>query len=301
MAAAATVEDTLAWEAEQRPRAGWATVGAAAAGLVGALVFVVGTRGGPEGESPVGVVDALDAAAGGGLERLDPLTVRQVDFLGDQAPLLVPSSLLVAVGTILGLAGLVYLWRATKHRVPEFGRLALVAVVAGSVAYGVGYGVRFVTLWLKAADFDAGASTAEQARAIFTSPTVNAGTIVETLGMFGLAVGLVLLSLNAMRAGLLTRFMGILGILVGVLFVFPIDQPGVIRWFWLGALGVLILGRWPNGMPPAWASGRAEPWPSQQELAERRAAAREGREPEEPARAADEPGGGGRRKRKRRR
>jgi hypothetical protein len=34
------------------------------------------------------------------------------------------------------------------------------------------------------------------------------------------------------------------------------------------AMGILLMGRWPNGDPPAWAAGEARPWPSQ---AERRA------------------------------
>jgi hypothetical protein len=68
--------------------------------------------------------------------------------------------------------------------------------------------------------------------------------------------------------------MGVLGIIVGVTFVLPLDQQGIIRVFWLGALGVLFLGRMPSGMPKAWTTGSAEPWPSQQQLREQRQAAR---------------------------
>jgi hypothetical protein len=81
-----------------------------------------------------------------------------------------------------------------------------------------------------------------------------------------------------MRVGLLTRFMGILGIIVGVTIgaglIIPIDSQGIIRSFWLGALGLLLVGRWPSGMPKAWATGAAEPWPTQQELRQQRDAAR---------------------------
>ena len=79
-----------------------------------------------------------------------------------------------------------------------------------------------------------------------------------------------------MRVGLLTRFMGVLGVIVGVAVapILPIDQQGIIRVFWLAALGVLFLGRWPSGMPKAWATGEAEPWPTQQQLREQRDAAR---------------------------
>ena len=78
-----------------------------------------------------------------------------------------------------------------------------------------------------------------------------------------------LTALNAMRVGLLTRFMGVLGIIVGVLFVIPLEGAlPIVKVFWLVALGVLFLGRWPGGMPPAWVTGEAQPWPTQQELRE---------------------------------
>ena len=79
-----------------------------------------------------------------------------------------------------------------------------------------------------------------------------------------------------MRVGLLTRFMGVLGVIVGVAVapILPIDQQGIIRVFWLAALGMLFLGRLPSGTPKAWATGEAEPWPTQQQLREQRAAAR---------------------------
>ena len=74
-----------------------------------------------------------------------------------------------------------------------------------------------------------------------------------------------MLPLRARRVGLLSPFMGILGVVVGALIVFRSQFPGlatVVQAFWLGALGALLLGRWPGGRGPAWASGRAEPWPT---------------------------------------
>jgi hypothetical protein len=68
----------------------------------------------------------------------------------------------------------------------------------------------------------------------------------------------------------------VLGVIVGATFVLQLDQPGILRMFWLGALALVLLGRWPGGTPPAWATGEAEPWPTQQQLREQRAAARGG-------------------------
>ena len=47
-------------------------------------------------------------------------------------------------------------------------------------------------------------------------------------------------------------------------------------------MGILFMGRWPNGDPPAWAAGEARPWPTQ---AERRAE-REAQAPGERSRTA---------------
>ncbi len=82
-----------------------------------------------------------------------------------------------------------------------------------------------------------------------------------------------LVGLHAMRVGLLTRFMGILGMIAGATFVVPLDQQGIIRSFWLGAVGFLIARRWPSPVP-AWETGKAEPWPSN-----RRPRAQRGGEP----------------------
>ena len=93
-----------------------------------------------------------------------------------------------------------------------------------------------------------------------------------------LAVGIVLVSLNAMRTGLLTRFMGSLGIVAGVLQVLQYGSGlPLVQTFWLGALAFLFAGRRPGGDPPAWRTGRAEPWPTAQQAAEQRTAQAEAR------------------------
>ena len=88
---------------------------------------------------------------------------------------------------------------------------------------------------------------------------------LSTAGTVGMAFLFVMLPLRARRVGLLTPFMGILGVVAGALIVFRGQLPGlatVLQAFWLGALGALLLGRWPGGRGPAWASGTAEPWPT---------------------------------------
>jgi hypothetical protein len=74
-----------------------------------------------------------------------------------------------------------------------------------------------------------------------------------------------------MRVGLLTRFLGYLGIFAGVMVIIPVVQLPVVQAYWLGSLAYLLTGRWPSGVPKAWSTGRAEPWPSAAEMREQRA------------------------------
>ena len=93
-----------------------------------------------------------------------------------------------------------------------------------------------------------------------------------------------------MRVGLLTRFLGILGVISAVLMVLPLMPLPVVQSFWLVAVGLLLLGVGRGGLPPAWRTGKAEPWPSAIDNAQRRREAEDRKqgitrepEPEEPA------------------
>ena len=77
--------------------------------------------------------------------------------------------------------------------------------------------------------------------------------------------------INALRVGLLPRWMGMLGIFAGVLIFLPIGgaELQVVPAFWMVMMGILYVGKWPNGEPPAWAAGEARPWPSRARAAGR--------------------------------
>jgi hypothetical protein len=108
-----------------------------------------------------------------------------------------------------------------------------------------------------------GVQTNARAKNIVDGRNAAAG-IIASAGTLFLALSYVLVSVNAMRAGLLSRFMGILGIVAGALLVLPILPGGgsFVQLFWIIALGVLFLNRWPNGRGPAWSAVEAIPWPT---------------------------------------
>jgi hypothetical protein len=132
-----------------------------------------------------------------------------------------------------------------------------------------------------------GAQTYTQANNLMSTPLLTVLQVGALLGNFVLALPLVLMSLNALQTGLLTKFLGYLGVFAGFLIAFPIFQIPIVQGYWLAAVAYLLSGRWPSGVPPAWSTGRAQPWPSTAETRARRAAGAGGRPT--PATPAPEP------------
>lgn len=237
-------EERLAYEARVRPRQVALAAAAGALVIVAVLVQLPGAHV-KVNEQTLGLITAHKRAA--------------LDLIG---------AVLSALGSVaLGLT-LAYLWDATRARAPQarpsyMGRVAIAAGIIAAVA-GIGSSV---ASGVAASDFvNHGNQTWPEASHLLHRPWVVTPEIAVYLGALLIAVSLVLVSLNAMRVGLLPRFMGYLGIIAGVLTIIPLVPIPIVEAYWLAALAYLLSGRWPSGVPPAWTSGRAVPWPSSQEL-----------------------------------
>lgn len=266
-------ETTLAWEAANRTRATACAWGAGLLTLLGAVVTGLGISGLPNYDAEVVTIpDAMrDLAAG---QPIPPGRLAlQVEWLGDHATVPIIGAVIYGIGSLLIFGAFVYLFKATRARNPRFTQLALVAGAAGIVMFAVGRTTAEISRYIGASGFAGGGNQA--ASDALTGGSFFVAQIIWQLGAFAAGFGFVLLGLNAMRAGLLTRFMGVLAMIVGVTFILPIDQQGVIRAFWLIALGFLLALKWPGGAPKAWLTGEAEPWPSATEQRAQRAAAAE--------------------------
>jgi Domain of unknown function (DUF4386) len=208
---------------------------------------------------------------------------------------------LQAIAVALVGAVLAYLYRVVKYRRPELPSAALILGVLGPILYGL---AAFVLLNLDRFDnADAFFASGPQTEARADDLIVERSGFTLGLGIAGtlaMAFGLISISLAAMRAGITSRFLGIIGVILGALFVIgqvvPVFAPLVIQFFWLGAMIVLFLDRWPGGRGPAWAAGEAIPWPSAMDQAKAREAAQGGEVPESEAPSAPKPS---RKKRKR--
>jgi hypothetical protein len=294
-----TPQEILAHEAEGRTRAAAAAILAGVLTLLGGYLLLRTYSDFPH----VYLVEALRDAGGLDIGRAG-LKTQQILFYDDESDGLLLGTGVRAVAALAQGVALAYLIDATRARRPEAPRMMRGVVLFGVVAVALSELVLQGVASKLAADFAAQKDHSTQAaHDALKSDVLITAQFLGFLGTFSLALGFVLTGLNAMRAGLLTRFMGVLGIIVGALFVFPVGGSiPVVQSMWLITIGVLFLGRWPNGVPPAWEQGIAIPWPSQQDLREAADAERGAARPTrtEPTTEAPSPATSAKKKRKRR-
>ena len=248
-----TKEEQLSWEA----RAGRSAAAAAFASAVLLLAsrIYLPARLGDTGEGARGSLIAIDS---------------------HQADVIV-AGVLQAVAYLLLVAVIVYLYRVTKFRRQELPSVALVLGIAGPILAGAAVVATQLMLIDVAGDFTAsGPRTEDRADDLLREGDIGTLRLIGLAPNLAVGFALVLINVNAMRAGVLSRFMGILGIVIGALYVLPLLDLSVVQLFWLLALGVLFLGRWPGGRGPAWERGEAVPWPSAAEQREAAAGASSG-------------------------
>jgi hypothetical protein len=262
--------DHLAWEAERRTRAGLAALLAAVLTMGAALASALVFRDIPRS----GLVDSLERAARPGrLGALESLRVSLYEFYEDHAVAIIGSSVARALGFLAIGVALTYPGRAPAARRAELPRPALYLPWVGAVVLALQALLSAIGTNAAVHEFLDGERTVDAARDLTGNGLLVLGSILDLAGRLALGAAFVLVCLNAMRAGLLTRFMGVLGIIVGALLVIPLGSPlPIVQVFWLLALGALILGYWPSGVPPAWRSSEAVPWPSSSESREARRA-----------------------------
>ena len=84
---------------------------------------------------------------------------------------------------------------------------------------------------------------------------------VDLIAGLALMAAMIAASLGALRVGLLPRWMAILGCFTGVLIFLPIGGATleVVPSFWLVMMGILYVGKWPNGEPPGVAGRGGAP------------------------------------------
>lgn len=209
----------------------------------------------------------------GGLHtKVDELT-NDLIVANQRFPLDLIASVINALASLAIAWTLNYLWQATRARNPETKSYMRWLAVGGGVLAALTGVIYAIVVAITVHKFaTTGTQTYTEANHLTSAPGLLGLQLLGQLASLLLAVAIVLVALAAMRVGLLSRFMGYLGIFAGALVLFQITQIPVVQGYWLAALAYLFSGRWPTGVPPAWTTGRAEPWPSSSEMRARRAA-----------------------------
>jgi hypothetical protein len=248
----------LDWEARQRPRAG-------AAAIVAVLCLIGGFYGnvriGNDAPTASGLETLQRAVRPGPVDALPSLQIPRMQYIVDHQAILLA---LGVVGLIAGIAAgwaLGFLAVATRARRPELKRWVIYLPIVGGVLSGV------YTLLGIVGEIVHDHQVLDGARTVADATGGNGLLLfANALGFFALitsAGAYVLVSLNAMRTGLLTRMLGIVGIATGVFFILPLPLFGpLLQVLFQAALALLLFRAWMGGIPPAWDTGRAEPWPT---------------------------------------
>jgi hypothetical protein len=229
---ASEIREQVARESEWRSRL---AVPAFAGGVL-YLLSAISIEGTLRGAPTVGVLQGLEPALRGEANPVVSPRASEVKFVSHHAFGLLSGSALAALAV-----------GALTLAVVSLGHQVVSAIETHKFAVG----------------HDFSAHAVDQA---LTKGTLNMLVVyLALIAALALAAGTIVVAMNAQRVGLIPRWMGILGIFTGVLLFLPIGgaELQIVPAFWLVMMGILYMGKWSKGDPPAWAAGEARPWPSQ--------------------------------------
>jgi hypothetical protein len=219
----------------------------------------------------VGIVQGLEPALRGEANPAVSPRAAEVRFIAHHAFGLIAGSVLTAIAVAALTLVLLFLADCTRFRRPDAWPAARPLVLIGGIGYAALNLIHQIALAIEAHKFTHGSDFGNKAveKALLSSGGVGIALgLLGLLAALALAIGMIAVAVGAMRAGLLPRWLSVLGVISGLLFLpfFATATLQLIPTFWLVATGILLMGRWPSGDPPAWAAGEARPWPTQGEL-----------------------------------
>jgi hypothetical protein len=296
------IREQVERETNRRQRLAVSAFGGGFLYLISSIVISETLNGAPT----VGLIQGLTPAISGVANPTVSPRTPEVKFISHHAFPLIAGSTLAAIAIGVLTLILLLLLDATRFRRPETWRAAHPLVLGGGIAVAVVSIGHQVASAIETHNFAVGHNFTNQAveRALTTGAVNQIADYVDLLAGLALAAGMIGTLINALRVGLVPRWMGILGMFSGLLIFLPIGgaELQIVPAFWMVMMGILYVGKWPNGEPPAWSSGEARPWPSQaQARANARAGATAGSGGEAVAPAPVLPAGGSSRKRRRKR
>jgi hypothetical protein len=214
----------------------------------------------------VGLLQGLAPALSGVANPAVSPRTPEVKFISHHAFSLIAGSVLAAIAVgALTLVLLVFV-DATRFRRPQTWAAARPLVLGGGIAVAVVSIAHQVASAIETHNFVVAHNYTNHAveQALTTGTANTIADYVDLLAGLALAAGMIGAMINALRVGLIPRWMAFLGMFTGLLIFLPIGgaELQIVPAFWMVMAGILFIGKWPKGDPPAWAAGEARPWPS---------------------------------------
>lgn len=279
MPSPAEISEQLAVESERRARLG---VPAFAGGFLYFLSAIIVTS--TLSSAPtVGLLQGLGPALRGEANPAISPRAAEVKYISHHAFALIAGSTIKSVALIALTLVLLLLFDAARFRRPETWAPARPLVLVGGIGLAAINIAHQIVGSIRAHSFAVGHDLSSHAvDQALTKGAINVGSqYLDLLAALALMAGMIAVQVNSIRVGLVTRWMGVIGIFSAILILLPIGGATleIVPAFWMLGMGMLYLGRWPNGDPPAWAAGEARPWPTQAERrAEREAESADGQQ-----------------------
>jgi hypothetical protein len=260
--AALSKQDLIATELERRGRIAVPTMAAGVLYLLSGITATAVLRTAPT----VSILQGLRPALSGTPNPTVSPRAAEIKFISHHSFGLIASSVMVGIGFAILALALTFVYDATRHRRPETLAAARPLALYGGLALAVVSVGHAVTLSITTHSFAVGHDLSNHAadRALTTGTVLVIGEYLDLILTLAFGVGVAMVAYSAQRVGLFPRMLGYIGIGCGVILVLASAGPslGFIVALWIVAVGFLLMGRWPNGDPPAWASGESRPWPS---------------------------------------
>jgi hypothetical protein len=305
MPSATEIKQQLAREAHLRSRLGVPAFAGGFLYLISAIITSETLNGAPT----VGLLQGLGPALSGVANPAVSPRTPEVEFVSHHTFALIAGSALAAISLGALTLVLLALLDATRFRRPTTWAAARPLLIVGGIGLALVSVGHQIASAIETHNFVTGHDHSNHAveQALSAGAANAVAEVVDLFAGLALAAGMIATMINALRVGLLPRWMAFVGMFAALIIFLPIfgAELQLVPAFWLVMMGILFIGRWPKGDPPAWAAGEARPWPSQAQL--RAEAGGGGRLSPSPAAAGATPapapaagqGSSGRRRRKR--
>lgn len=255
------IRERVAFETKRRARLAVPAFAGGVLYLLGAITLSATLKSIPT----VGVIQGVAPAVNGQVDPPISPRAAEIRFYNHHAFGLIAGAMLSAVAIVVLAIVLLFLFDAARFRRPQTAPVSRPLILVGGIGLPVLTVVGEIVQALAAHNFVTGHDFTTHA----VEQVVTKNSIYEILGYvtplaaIALVAGMVTLMVSTVRVGLQPRWMGIVGGVGAVILLIPSQELSLITAFWMVGVGILLMGRFPGGDPPAWSAGVARPWPSQ--------------------------------------